>query len=101
MGELESSDEFRVTEHGSRHLARRVVVDGQGLVRAGGGGVGAGGVEDHLDKGPVVALASLERLGVLAGVHSVHTDVSILTRRQNLLIIMLKKGENGNCECFT
>ena len=82
-----------MAKHCGGNLARGVVVDGQSLVRAGSGGVRPRGVKDHFDQRPVVALAPLERLGMLAGVHSVHTDIPILTRCQNLLVVMLEQSD--------
>ena len=59
--ESDARDELRVSEHGGHALAGVVVVDGDGLVGAGGGGVDAAAVERHLDERAVVAVRALER----------------------------------------
>ena len=61
LREADSGDEFRVSEHGGHALARVVVVDGDRLVRAGGGRVDAAAVERHLDERAVIAVGPLER----------------------------------------
>jgi hypothetical protein len=61
VGELDASDEFRVSEHGGHALSRVVVVDGDSLVGARGGCVDAAAVQGHLDQRTVVAVGTLER----------------------------------------
>ena len=86
-----------MAEHGCSNFACGVVVDGQGLVGTRGGRIRSARVEDHLDQGPVVTLATLERLRVLAGLNSVNANVTVLTSRQYLLVFILqtRKG-NAN-----
>ena len=84
-----------MSEHSCSHLACGVVVDGQSLVGARGGRVRSARVEDHLDQGAVVTLATLERLRVLAGLNSVDADVTVLAGRQYLLVFVLQKRK-GN-----
>ena len=79
-----------MAEHGCSNFACGVVVDGQGLVGARGGRIRSARVEDHLDQGPVVTLATLERLRVLAGLNSVNANVTVLTSRQYLLVFILQ-----------
>ena len=79
IGECETRDQLTVTCHARHQLPGVVVVDGEGLVSAGGGAVDARPVQHHLDQGPVLTGGPLERLGLFSTIDTVHSDVAILT----------------------
>ncbi len=64
IGELDSCDQFRMPRHSGHALAGVVVVHRQGLVRAGGGGEGAGAVKRDLDQRPIVARRALLKIAI-------------------------------------
>ena len=78
VGEGEARDELGVAGHAGHQLPGVVVVDGEGLVGAGGGAVDPGPVQHHLDQGPVLTGGPFERLGLFGPTNAVHSDVAIL-----------------------
>ena len=90
VGELQARHQLRVAEHRCHAVSRMKVVNGNGLVGARRGQVDSGAIQDDLDQRAVLALRAFEGLDVLPVAHCVNSHVTVLARRQDVLVIVLK-----------
>ena len=89
IGEFESGDQFRMTKHGGHAFARMEIVNGQSFVCTGSRQIDSRSIQYHFDQGSIFAIGALEGLDVFPIPHRVHTNIAILTGRQNVLMIVL------------
>ena len=89
IGEFESRDQFGMTKHGGHAFARMEIVNGQSFVGTGSRQIDSRSIQHHFDQGSIFAIGALEGLDVFPIPHRVHTNIAILTGRQNVLMIVL------------